>query len=99
MDSMQQIESFTDELRRQEKAPNTIESYRYDLVLFSRWLEATNGEPFEAHRITPTDLREYRAYLLTVEQRSPCYDEPTAGFPPHLLPVGPSRRPVQRDPY
>src|SRR5205809_3765869 len=71
MDTMQQIERFTDELRRQEKAPNTIESYRSDLVLLSRWLEATNGEPFEASRITPTDLREYRAYLLTVEQRSP----------------------------
>ena len=71
MDAMQQIESFVEELRRQEKAPNTIESYRYDLVLFSRWLEATNGEPLGAARITPTDLREYRAYLLSVERRSP----------------------------
>ncbi len=68
---MQQFERFIQELRRQEKASNTIESYRYDLVLFSRWLEATNGEPFQADRITPTDLREYRSYLLTVEHRSP----------------------------
>jgi len=68
---MQHIERFTDELGRQEKSANTIESYRYDLVLFARWLEATNGEPFQADRITPTDLREYRSYLLTVEQRSP----------------------------
>jgi integrase/recombinase XerD len=71
MDSMPQIEHFVDELRRQEKAPNTIESYRYDLALFARWLEATTGEPFEADRVTPTDLREYRSFLLTVEQRSP----------------------------
>jgi site-specific recombinase XerD len=71
MNTVQQIERFTDELRRQEKSPNTIESYRYDLVLFSRWLEATTGEPFQAARITPTDLREYRAFLLTGEQRSP----------------------------
>src|SRR4051794_7918657 len=71
MDTMQQIERFTDELRRQEKSPNTIQSYHYDLVLFSRWLEASNGEPFQADRITPTDLREYRAYLLNMERRSP----------------------------
>src|SRR4051795_399241 len=71
MDTMEQIERFTDELRRQEKSANTTQSYRYDLVLFSRWLEATNGEPFQADRITPTDLREFRAYLLNVERRSP----------------------------
>jgi site-specific recombinase XerD len=71
MDTMQLIERFADELRRQEKSPNTTLSYRYDLVLFARWLEATNGAPFEADRITPTDLREYRSYLLTVEHRSP----------------------------
>src|SRR3954469_580248 len=71
MDTVQQIERFADELRRQEKSRNTIESYRSDLVLFARWSEATNGEAFEADRITPTDLREYRNYLLTVEHRSP----------------------------
>jgi site-specific recombinase XerD len=71
MDTMQQIEMFTDELRRQEKSLNTVESYRYDLVLFSRWLEATNGHPFEASTVTPTDLREYRSYLLRAEHRSP----------------------------
>src|SRR5918912_427611 len=71
MDTMQLIERFADELRRQEKSPNTTLSYRYDLVLFARWLEATTGQPFEADRITPTDLREYRSYLLTVEHRSP----------------------------
>src|SRR3954447_9556352 len=71
MDTMEQIERFTDELRRQEKSPNTIQSYRYDLVLFARWLEATNGEPFAAAAITPTDLREYRAFLLNEERRSP----------------------------
>src|SRR5437764_900484 len=71
MDTMQQIESFADELRRQEKSLHTIDSYRYDLVLFARWLEETNGEPFEASKVTPTDLREYRSYLLTVEHRSP----------------------------
>ena len=51
MDSMQHIERFVDELRRQEKSLNTIDSYRYDLVLFSRWLEATSGAPFEAAKI------------------------------------------------
>src|SRR5215212_9646968 len=71
MDTMQQIERFTDELRRQEKSPNTIQSYHYDLVLFSRWSDATTGEAFQASAVTPTDLREYRAFLLNVERRSP----------------------------
>src|SRR3954451_10038934 len=71
MDTMQQIERFTDELRRQEKSPNTTQSYRYDLVLFARWLEAINSQPFEAAKITPTDLREYRAFLLNEERLSP----------------------------
>lgn len=71
MDSMPAIEGFVEELRRQEKAANTIDSYRSDLVLFARWLAATNDEAFAADRITPTDLREYRNYLLTVEHRSP----------------------------
>src|SRR5215210_3402817 len=71
MNEMEQIERFTDELRRQEKAPNTIESYRYDLALFARWSEATNGEAFQASGITPTDLREYRSFLLNVERRAP----------------------------
>jgi site-specific recombinase XerD len=71
MDTRQQIESFADELRRQEQSSNTTQSYRYDLALFSRWLEATPEEPFQADRITPTDLREYRRYLLAVERRSP----------------------------
>jgi site-specific recombinase XerD len=71
MDIMHQLESFVEELRRQEKSAHTLASYRYDLVLFSRWLEATTGQSFEASQVTPTDLREYRAYLLTVEHRSP----------------------------
>jgi integrase/recombinase XerD len=68
---MEQIDHFTDELRRQEKSPNTTQSYRYDLVLFARWLEATTDEAFLASSVTPTDLREYRRYLLEVERRSP----------------------------
>jgi integrase/recombinase XerD len=71
MDTMQQIERFVEELHRQEKSPHTTLSYRYDLVLFARWFEGTNGEPFQAERVTPTDLREYRAFLLNVERRSP----------------------------
>jgi site-specific recombinase XerD len=71
MDTMEQIDRFTDELRRQEKSPNTTQSYRYDLVLFARWQEATNDAVFQASSVTPTDLREYRRYLLEMERRSP----------------------------
>ena len=98
METMQLIERFVNELRRQEKSANTTLSYRYDLVLFARWLEATSGQPLAADRITLTDLREYQAYLLTVEQRSPGHDQPTARQLTHLPPLGPRGRALQGDP-
>src|SRR5215207_6288833 len=62
---------FIAELGRQEVAPKTIASYRSDLTVFGRWLEETHGEPFAASLLTPTDIRDYRAHLMTVEQRQP----------------------------
>src|SRR5439155_16575319 len=59
------------ELQRRETAPRTVGSYRQDLELFGRWLEQSNGEAFAAAAVTPTDLREYRSYLQTVEGRKP----------------------------
>jgi hypothetical protein len=33
------------------------------------WFTDSAGEPFAAKAVTPTDLREYKAYLRTVAQR------------------------------
>ena len=65
------IERFTDELRRQDLARKTLVNYRSDLLNVARWFEGSRGEPFTAAAITPTDLRDYRAHLMTVEGKKP----------------------------
>src|SRR6266571_5759593 len=69
--SSHELEQFLKDLERQEPSPNTLISYRLDLVHFARWFAQTNSEPFSAAVVTPTDVREYRGYLLNVERRQP----------------------------
>ncbi len=64
-----ELEEFLAELRRQDAAPATVRNYAADLRAFARWFPDSTGEPFSARAVTPTDLREYKAYLRTVEQR------------------------------
>ena len=64
-----ELDQFLDELRRQDAAPATIRNYAADLRAFARWFPDATGEPFSARAVTPTDLREYKAYLRTVKQR------------------------------
>ncbi len=64
-----ELDQFLDELRRQDAAPATIRNYAADLRAFARWFPDTTGEPFSARAVTPTDLREYRGFLRTVEQK------------------------------
>jgi integrase/recombinase XerC len=66
-----ELTEFLGELGRRESAANTVASYRQDLRLFALWFEASNGEGFSAAAVTPTDIREYRAYLQDVERRAP----------------------------
>src|SRR6266516_4417679 len=66
-----EIEPFLQDLERQEPSPNTLVSYRHDLAHFARWFAQTNSESFSAAAVTPTDVREYRSYLLNVERRQP----------------------------
>jgi integrase/recombinase XerC len=63
------IEDFVADLRRQESSPATVRNYAADLRAFARWFADSPGEPFAAKAVTPTDLREYKAHLRTVEQR------------------------------
>jgi integrase/recombinase XerC len=60
-----------DELRRQEASARTIENYRSDLARFAAWFAQTVGKPFAAAAVTPTDVREYKAYLQHIEKRQP----------------------------
>jgi integrase/recombinase XerD len=62
---------FLQDLERQETAPKTRAAYRLDLLHFTGWFAQTVGERFSPEAVTPTDIREYRGYLLNVEKRQP----------------------------
>jgi site-specific recombinase XerD len=59
------LTAFLAELARQEAARKTIVNYRSDLVSFTRWLKDSLGEEFSASAVTPTDIRDYKAFLQT----------------------------------
>src|SRR5687767_47801 len=67
----EELTQYLQDLERQEAAARTVASYQQDLELFGTWFDQTNGEPFSAKVVTPTDLREYRGYLQNVERRQP----------------------------
>lgn len=65
------ITQFTAELQRQETAHRTIANYESDLLCFARWFTSTVGEAFTSAAVTPTDVRNYKAHMVTVEWRKP----------------------------
>ena len=48
-------------------SPLTIKNYRCDLAAFARWFRDTTGDELTPAHITPTDLRDYKRFL--VDQR------------------------------
>jgi site-specific recombinase XerD len=71
MDFDRLVGRFLQDLERQETAPKTRDAYRLDLLHFAGWFARTVGEAFSPEAVTPTDVREYRGYLLNVEKRQP----------------------------
>src|SRR5215216_1878762 len=65
-----ELPEFLADLARQDLAPKTIATYKGDLTEFSKWFSSTLGEPLSAQDVTPTDLRDYRAHLRTVQRRA-----------------------------
>ena len=63
------ITEFADYLLNQDRSELTIKGYRADMEHFARWFDQTNGDALAPELVTPTDLREYRQYLTTVERR------------------------------
>lgn len=59
------LERFAAFLEQAERSPLTIKNYLSDLRAFAAWFEETNGDPFEPTKITPTDLREYKRWMVT----------------------------------
>jgi site-specific recombinase XerD len=50
------------------KSARTNSGYQADLELFARWFLETNGEMLRSDNLTPTDIREYKLYLLNVQK-------------------------------
>lgn len=65
------LSAWLDHLRQANKSENTVRAYLQRLLRFAEWFESTNGETLTPERVTPTDLREYKAYLLTAQKRKP----------------------------
>ena len=63
------LTNFQKYLEDQDLSPLTVKGYLADLRHFARWFEQTNGEALTVQRITPTDVKEYKQYLLRVERR------------------------------
>ena len=61
------VEDFAHHLARAERSPLTIKNYRGDLEAFARWFRDTNGDELTPAHVTPTDLRDYKRFL--VDQR------------------------------
>lgn len=60
---------FEDYLREKDLAERTVSGYAADLSLFAKWFNAHNDQPFSPTELTPTDVRDYRAWLLKCEQK------------------------------
>src|SRR5436190_23361938 len=67
----QLVGRFLQDLQRQETSPGTRDAYRLDLLHFAGWFARTVGETFSPEAVTPTDVRDYRSYLISVEKRQP----------------------------
>src|SRR3954464_2641138 len=65
------VARFMADLERQETSPKTRDAYRLDLLHFAAWFARTVGESFSPEAVTPTDVRDYRGHLVTVEKRQP----------------------------
>jgi site-specific recombinase XerD len=66
---MEILNSFRDYMLENDRSPITIKGYLSDISQFSRWFEQSNGEPFSLTVVTPSDVREYRAFLQTIGRR------------------------------
>ena len=68
---LQSLPEFLAALQLEGASEKTLKSYGSDLKQFAHWFESTLGETFAPASITPTDIRDYRSFLINVEQRQP----------------------------
>ncbi len=64
MTKVAQIESYISYQETTDKSKLTLSSYRSDLVQFALWFRKLNNDDMRLHKITPTDLRQYKQCLI-----------------------------------
>src|SRR5690606_4831303 len=62
---------WLDDLHRRGRSPHTIQAYARALRHFIAWEERAYQAPFEAHKVMPRDVRDWKAYQQTEEKASP----------------------------
>ena len=70
------LDAYAKALTAQDKSAATVKGYRNAIQQFAQWLMQTRGESYKTvqelvRAITPTDIREHRAYLLNVKHAPP----------------------------
>jgi site-specific recombinase XerD len=65
------LSPFQTYLTESGRAERTTFGYLKDMELFAKWFEQTNGEELAPKNLTPTDIREYRQYLVSVKKSKP----------------------------
>ncbi len=58
------LDEFRLYLRDGDRSERTVAGYLHDLSLFAIWFQQSNGEPLSPRSLTPSDVREYRQYML-----------------------------------
>jgi len=64
---MDLLNEYKDYLENEDRSKLTVIGYTTDMRLFMAWFEKQNSESFTLENITPTDVREYRQYLQTIQ--------------------------------
>lgn len=64
------LDSFKEDLLRQEKSKNTVRAYVRDVEEFVQWFSETVGE-FSPGQITVVDVQEFKSYLYNVKRNKP----------------------------
>lgn len=65
------IEDFILHLESRDRSRHTISAYHLDLQQFEKWFAGVNGDEMEPAKVTPTDLREFKHFLIEDEQLRP----------------------------
>ncbi len=64
---MSNFDEFKEHLASADRSSATIRAYLADMRGFAHWFEQTNGRALTIQTATPTDIKEYRQYLLVTK--------------------------------